>query len=576
MRGDLCHFSPVATLDTMTTQGKKSVILITGSEGFIGDAIVRSCCHQHEIAGFDVARPHKDPEAEDFINCDLTSDASVGQALDSLRQRHGSSLASVVHLAAFYDFSGKPNPLYQDLTVEGTRRLLKRLQSFDVEQFVFSSTHLVMKPSQHGEPITEVSAAEAAWDYPKSKLEAEKVIASERRRIPAVILRIAGVYDENCHVVPIAQQVSRIYQKELESYLFPGEASHGQAFVHLDDVVDCILRAIERRRDLAPYEVFLVAEPDLMSYAELQDRLGELIHGEEWPTIRVPKVVAKAGAWAEEKLAAEGEETFIKPWMIDLADDHYPIDIARARQKLGWEPKHRLRDTLGEMVARLKRDPKRWYQINGLPTPEHLQPETADLNAIAPPWNYNPSAWSQRIPLCVLALVATLISLYMALYQWRVIDAVWDPVFGAGTHTVLDSDVSERIRKWLRIPDAALGAVAYLSEVIFGLAGSTRRWQYRPWLVLLFGFDVIPLGIVSAVLVVLQGAVVGAWCLLCLATAAISLLLIYFAYDEVWSSLLYLRRVWRKTHSQRIFWDVFWGRAVKEADEVALDGGSNL
>jgi uncharacterized membrane protein len=195
---------------------------------------------------------------------------------------------------------------------------------------------------------------------------------------------------------------------------------------------------------------------------------------------------------------------------------------------------------------------------------------TPDLNAPAPPWDYNPSAWSNRVPICLLAGVAFLIAAYMALYQWRLISDVWDPIFGAQTRQVLDSAVSEQLRQWFRIPDAALGAVAYLGDVIFGLAGSTRRWQYRPWMVLLFGLDVIPLGIVSAVLVGLQGAAVGAWCFLCLVTAVISLILVLLAYDEVWSCLLYLHRVWQKTHSPRVLWAVFWGGASRRADEVAL------
>ena len=130
--------------------------------------------------------------------------------------------------------------------------------------------------------------------------------------------------------------------------------------------------------------------------------------------------------------------------------------------------------------------------------------EAADLSVLVPPWRHNPSAWRQRIPICLLALVATLIAAYMAMYQWRLVDTVWDPVFGGQTQDVLDSSTSESMRRWMRIPDGALGAIAYLGDAIFGLAGSTRRWQYRPWLVILFGIDVVPLGIVSAVLVVLQ------------------------------------------------------------------------
>jgi uncharacterized membrane protein len=193
-----------------------------------------------------------------------------------------------------------------------------------------------------------------------------------------------------------------------------------------------------------------------------------------------------------------------------------------------------------------------------------------DLNVTAPPWDYNPSSWRQRIPICVLAGAAFVISVWMALYQWRLIGGVWDPVFGEQTVQVLDSGVSHSMQRWFGIPDAALGALAYLGDVIFGLAGSTRRWQYRPWLVVLFGLDVIPLGGVSAILVIMQATVVGQWCFLCVITAAISLLLIWLAYDEVWSSLLYLRRVWRRTRSTSLLWMVFWGQYTKEADEVAL------
>jgi hypothetical protein len=124
--------------------------------------------------------------------------------------------------------------------------------------------------------------------------------------------------------------------------------------------------------------------------------------------------------------------------------------------------------------------------------------------------------------------------------------------------------------QWLRIPDAAFGAWGYFSEALLGLVGSTRRWQYRPWMVLLFGIDVIPLGGVSGLLVVLQGVVVGSWCTLCLVTAAISFVLVYMAFDEVWASVRYLQRVWQHTRDRRLLWDVFWGKASDEAERLAL------
>lgn len=196
-------------------------------------------------------------------------------------------------------------------------------------------------------------------------------------------------------------------------------------------------------------------------------------------------------------------------------------------------------------------------KVNSMHAPSGDSP---DLDAVPLPWDYNPSAWSQRVPICLLAGVAFVIASYMALYQWRLLASAWDPFFGGQTEAVLDSNVSEWMRRWFLVPDAAFGAIAYLGDAVFGLAGSTRRWQYRPWLVVVFGIDVIPLGIVSAVLVVLQGAVVGSWCTLCIVTAVISLALVYMAFDEVWSCLLYLHRVWRKTRDRRVVWDAFCGR----------------
>ncbi|MES2273536.1 MAG: vitamin K epoxide reductase family protein [Chlamydiota bacterium] len=194
------------------------------------------------------------------------------------------------------------------------------------------------------------------------------------------------------------------------------------------------------------------------------------------------------------------------------------------------------------------------------------------LDAIPSPWQYNPSSWNQRFWICYIAAIAVVIATYMGLYQWGLIDHVWDPVFGDQTEHVLDSDVSHHLRIWFRIPDSIMGAIAYLGDIIFALAGSSRRWQDRPWLVILFGLDVIPLGVVSAVLVFMQGTVVGAWCFPCLITAVISLILAYLAYDEIWSCILYLYAVWKKSKSKRVVWHTFWGKA----SQVAYEAGEEM
>lgn len=361
-----------------TEVDSKPVLLVTGSSGLIGTRLVEALSAEYSVAALDVRPPKKAIPGAVFINCDLTRDDSTANACDEVSLRFGCRLASVIHLAAYYDFSGKPSPLYRDLTVEGTRRLIKQLRRFSVEQFIFSSTILVMKPVEKEDAIiTESSQTTAPWDYPSSKLETEQLIKEEHGAVPIVILRIAGVYDEECHSIPVAHHISRINERKLKSYFFPGNARRGQPFVHLDDLVDCLERTVRLRKELGPEEVFLIAEPDIVSYAELQDQLGELIHGVEWPTIRIPKPVAKATAWVEEQVAGD-EEVFIKPWMIDFADAHYPIDITRSRERLGWDPQHRFRDTLAKIIGKLKTNPREWYRENGLPLPDHDKSKEAE------------------------------------------------------------------------------------------------------------------------------------------------------------------------------------------------------
>lgn len=191
------------------------------------------------------------------------------------------------------------------------------------------------------------------------------------------------------------------------------------------------------------------------------------------------------------------------------------------------------------------------------------------LKRPVPPYSYNPSAWRQRLPICILALVAAAISGHLALFQWGLIERVWDPVFGIQSSQVIKSDVAEKMYLWIGIHDAALGAFAYLGDAIFGFAGSPRRWQYRPWMVVIFGIDVIPLGIVSAILVLIQAFVLGQWCFLCLVTALISLILVYWAWDEVRVCLTYLWTVWKQTKSGRSLWNAFWGKRSKVTERAA-------
>jgi nucleoside-diphosphate-sugar epimerase/uncharacterized membrane protein len=704
----------------------RPVVLITGSSGFLGQAMAARLARHYRVVGLDTIQPKQPLEGTETVLVDLTSDDNVHGALAGIRHRFGADLASVVHLAAYYDLSGEPNPKYQTVTVEGTRRLLRALQhGFDrVEQFVFASTMLVHAPTKPGQPITEDWPLEPKWAYPQSKVETEQLVQAEHGAIPVVILRLAGIYDERCRSAFLAQQIARIYERQPTSYLFAGNPSHGQPSLHLNDLVDAVERVVNRRDDLPAEAVFLLGESETPSYEALQRRIGELVHSQPWPVVALPKPLVEAGAWVQDEVLAH--DPFIRPWMVEIADDHFELDIGRARTLLDWSPRHSVMGTLPDMIAALKADPTDWYEDNKLnpavvagaepelrevverqPPPDHpavravdtalahehgatlwahlanivlglwlllspfayglfdptgpvplppaaghelSPPELRDAwlawsemasglvvmvlscfalvrtrscapwavalvgvwllfaplvfwttsaaayavdtligtlvivfavvvppqpgisrEAVASPadvplgWTYSPSSYVQRVPIVALAFVGLFVSRYLGAFQLGHIDSLWDPFFSGngGGRNGSEAVVTSSISKAFPIADAGLGAVTYILDILTGIIGDQRRWRTMPWLVLLFGLLVVPLGAVSVGFIIIQPTIIGALCTLCLVQAAITVLLIPYSVDEVFATAQYLWQSKRVGHS---FWHtlIYGGPVLSE------------
>jgi len=337
---------------------EKPLLLITGISGRIGYAAASLFSERYQVVGLDIRAPAWEIE---FFFTDISSLENIRDSLSQIREKYGDRIASFIHLAAYYDFSGGAWEKYQKITVAGTENLLMGLEDFALEQFVFSSTMLVYAPSEVGKKITENSPLDPKWEYPLSKVKTEELIHEKRGKASSVILRIAGVYDDDCNSIPISQQILRIYKKEPESHLFPGNLDRGASFLHMDDLTRALYLVVEKRKELGPEEIFVLGEPELMTFRDLQQELGRLVHGKPWWTIRVPKWFAKMGARVK-KWLQKGKKSFIQPWMVDLADQHYDLDIQKAREVLGWEPVNNLRNCLPKMVEKLKGDPQKWIK----------------------------------------------------------------------------------------------------------------------------------------------------------------------------------------------------------------------
>lgn len=182
-----------------------------------------------------------------------------------------------------------------------------------------------------------------------------------------------------------------------------------------------------------------------------------------------------------------------------------------------------------------------------------------------PGWSYNPSSWLQRAPVIALGFISFFVSRYLAARQLGHTDHAWDPFFGNGTERILHSSVS---RAW-PVSDAGFGAFSYMLESLSGFMGGHQRWRTMPWMVLMFALLVIPLGITSIILVILQPVMVGTWCTFCLITAFLMLLMIPLAVDEVVGMGQFMLSVKRAGNP---LWINFWkGGTMDSGDAGTYD-----
>ena len=141
----------------------KKVVIVTGSSGRIGSRIISRLPDQYQPVAMDfIGATCSHPHVE-FVFVDLGDDHSVKCAFDRVKYAYGGNIASIIHLAAFYSFSGKNLELYEKITVQGTRRLLDEAKKCNVEQFLFTSTMLVHEPTVRGVVQNENSPIKGKW-----------------------------------------------------------------------------------------------------------------------------------------------------------------------------------------------------------------------------------------------------------------------------------------------------------------------------------------------------------------------------------------------------------------------------
>ena len=182
---------------------------------------------------------------------------------------------------------------------------------------------------------------------------------------------------------------------------------------------------------------------------------------------------------------------------------------------------------------------------------------------LPPGWTYNPSRWSERLPVLVLALTGFGIAAYLGMYQWGAFPFVWEPFFGDGSHRILKESSLAHL---LPVPDAVIGAVVYLLDATAGAIGGRARWRTLPWIVLLNGLIASGLGFGGMLLAIFQPVLFHAYCTLCLASAVCSIAMVGPVMAEVLVTLQFLKR--ERDRDRSLWCAVCGGRLVPELKEV--------
>ncbi len=352
-------------------------ILITGSSGFIGTALVKRLSSDRVI-GLDRVPGPADSACTHSYRIDIADREGLFDVLKDVRSRFGPRLDCVFHLAAYYDFSNKRDPLYVKVNEEGTRNLLEALAEFEeVGAFIFTSSTAVMKGlnvkdsgTDSCERLDESSPLGSLLEYGKSKRRAEEVVIGFKDCLRVFIVRLAGVYALECRLIPVAHQIASIYKKDIGSRFLPGGGCGCISYIHIEDVLDGLERMVALRDRISSGSVYILSEEDCLSYAELYGIVSQGLYGKSNDSrpATLPSQLLKGGVYATNCLRyfRTGRDYFFKPWMVDHSLLRYCFNTGKARRELGWNPSHSLRDYVQEILGELKVDPERWFRVNNI------------------------------------------------------------------------------------------------------------------------------------------------------------------------------------------------------------------
>ena len=300
----------------------KSFVLVTGANGFVGNALCKKLAEEDYQVCAAVRKPqysNKIISSDEIIFSNIGFDTSWNAALQDIDY--------VVHLAArvhvMNDVCKNPLEEYRKVNVNGTLNLALQAASAGVKRFIYlSSIKVNGEETAPGKPFTAEDDPAPIDSYAISKYEAEVGLQklAHKTGMDVVIIRPPLVYGPG-----VKANFLRMMQLLRRGMPLPfGAINNVRSLVALENLVDFIILCIEH--PAAANQIFLVSDGEDLSTTELLRRLAEAL-GVSTYLLPVPAILLKIGAMLI------GKSSIARRICESLQ-----VDISKSRELLGWSP----------------------------------------------------------------------------------------------------------------------------------------------------------------------------------------------------------------------------------------------
>lgn len=260
-------------------------VLVTGGAGFIGSHLCEALLRRgDEVVTLDNLDDYYSPDIKranleslipragfQFIEGDIRDRA----LLDNIGKTH--PLDAIVHLAARAGVrpSIRQPALYSDVNLAGTTNVLELAREFEIGNFVFASSSSVYGERKQT-PFREVDPV----DHPVSPYAATKKAGEllchtyhHLFGLHVACLRFFTVYGPRQRPEMAIHKFARLID-DGEPVPMYGDGSSRRDFTYIDDIVDGVIRSMDRNRS---YDIFNLGNNRMVTLKELIDEIGKAL-----------------------------------------------------------------------------------------------------------------------------------------------------------------------------------------------------------------------------------------------------------------------------------------------------------